>query len=49
MRNTGTITTTACFAVAAAELLGCPVINGDPEFRVAESAGVDIDWLDEER
>lgn len=35
-----------CFAVAAAERLGCPLMTGDPEFRVAERAGIEIDWLD---
>jgi PIN domain nuclease of toxin-antitoxin system len=33
------------FAAGAASLLGCPVLTGDPEFRVAEEAGVTVRWL----
>jgi predicted nucleic acid-binding protein len=33
------------FAAAAAAVLGCAVLTGDPEFRVADEAGVDVRWL----
>jgi PIN domain nuclease of toxin-antitoxin system len=33
------------FAAAAASSLGCPVLTGDPEFCVAEEAGVSVRWL----
>ncbi len=33
------------FAAAAASVLDCPVLTGDPEFRVAEEAGVKVRWL----
>jgi PIN domain nuclease of toxin-antitoxin system len=36
-----------CFAAAAAALLGCPVLTGDPEFRKAEEGGIEVIWLDE--
>jgi hypothetical protein len=26
--------------------LGCPVLTGDPEFRVVEEAGIAVRWLD---
>lgn len=34
-----------CFAAAAAVLLQCPLLTGDPEFSAAEHAGVEIEWL----
>lgn len=34
-----------CFAAAAASILGCPVLTGDPEFASAERAGVRVTWL----
>jgi PIN domain nuclease of toxin-antitoxin system len=33
------------FAAGAASLLDCPVVTGDPEFRIAEQAGVTVRWL----
>ncbi len=33
------------FAAAAASVLDWPVLTGDPEFRVAEEAGVKVRWL----
>jgi predicted nucleic acid-binding protein len=34
-----------CFAAAAAAMLGCPVLTGDPEFAAAEEAGIVVEWL----
>ncbi len=33
------------FAAGAASVLDCPVVTGDPEFRVAEELGVMVRWL----
>lgn len=33
------------FAAGAASVLDCPVLTGDPEFRVAEEIGVRVRWL----
>ncbi len=33
------------FAAGAASVLDCPVLTGDPEFRVAEELGVTVRWL----
>ncbi|MGH9065622.1 MAG: PIN domain-containing protein [Acidimicrobiales bacterium] len=33
------------FAAGAASVLDCPVLTGDPEFHVAEGAGVTVRWL----
>jgi hypothetical protein len=33
------------FAAGAASVLGCPVLTGDQEFRVAEKVGVAVRWL----
>jgi len=33
------------FAAGAASVLDCPVVTGDPEFRVAEEFGVMVRWL----
>jgi PIN domain nuclease of toxin-antitoxin system len=33
------------FAAGAASVLDCPVLTGDPEFRVAEELGVRVRWL----
>ena len=41
----GGISYADAFAAGAASLLGCPVLTGDPEFRVAEEAGVAVRWL----
>jgi predicted nucleic acid-binding protein len=35
-----------CFAAAAAAQLDCPVLTGDPEFRKAKEAGIEVIWLD---
>ncbi|HVA20545.1 MAG TPA: PIN domain-containing protein [Candidatus Micrarchaeia archaeon] len=37
------------FAAAGARQLGCPVLTGDPEFRSAQRAGVDVEWLPHDR
>jgi hypothetical protein len=34
-----------CFAGAAAAILECPVLMGNPEFAVAERAGITVNWL----
>ena len=34
-----------CFAAAAAAMLGCSVLTGDPEFRAVERAGIGVTWL----
>jgi PIN domain nuclease of toxin-antitoxin system len=34
-----------CFVAAAAALLGCPIMTGDPEFKAAEQAGISVRWL----
>lgn len=41
----GGISYADCFAAAAAERLGCPVLTGDPEFAKAEKLGIAVDWL----
>lgn len=41
----GGISYADAFAAGAASLLSCPVLTGDPEFRVAEEAGVAVRWL----
>ncbi len=41
----GGISYADAFAAAAASVLDCPVLTGDPEFRVAEEAGVTVRWL----
>lgn len=33
------------FAAGAASMLNCPVLTGDPEFRVTEELGVSVRWL----
>jgi PIN domain nuclease of toxin-antitoxin system len=33
------------FAAGAGSVLECPVLTGDPEFRVAEELGVTVRWL----
>ena len=33
------------FAAAAAAILDCPVLTGDPEFHAAEQGGVTVRWL----
>ena len=33
------------FADGAASVLDCPILTGDPEFRVAEELGVRVRWL----
>jgi PIN domain nuclease of toxin-antitoxin system len=34
-----------CFAAAAAAILDCPVLTGDPEFVIAERSGISVTWL----
>jgi predicted nucleic acid-binding protein len=34
-----------CFAAAAAAMLNCPVLTGDPEFAKAAQAGILVEWL----
>jgi PIN domain nuclease of toxin-antitoxin system len=34
-----------CYAAAAAAVLDSPVLTGDPEFSVAEKAGIRVAWL----
>jgi hypothetical protein len=33
------------FAAAAARLLDCPVVTGDPEFAAVEALGIVVHWL----
>jgi predicted nucleic acid-binding protein len=46
LKAAGGLSYADCFAAAAAALLGCPVLTGDPEFRKAEEDGIEIIWLD---
>jgi PIN domain nuclease of toxin-antitoxin system len=45
LKSRGGISYADCFAAAAAYLLDCPVLTGDPEFAVAEAAGIQVKWL----
>lgn len=45
IKSDGAMTYAEAFAAGAASLLGCPVLTGDPEFRVAEAAGVAVRWI----
>lgn len=45
MKAQGGVSYADTFAAGAASLLDCPVLTGDPEFRVAEAAGVTVRWL----
>lgn len=45
LKAAGGLSYADCFAAAAAAILGCPVLTGDPEFRAAERAGIRVAWL----
>jgi PIN domain nuclease of toxin-antitoxin system len=45
LKATGGMSYADCFAAAAASILECPVLTGDPEFVAAERAGVTVSWL----
>lgn len=45
IKSRGGLSYADAFAAAAASMLDCPVLTGDPEFRVAEDAGVRVRWL----
>jgi hypothetical protein len=45
LKAAGGLSYADCFAAAAAALLECPVLTGDPEFVAAERAGVTVSWL----
>jgi PIN domain nuclease of toxin-antitoxin system len=43
LKAAGGLSYADCFAAAA--ILGCPILTGDPEFRSAERAGIGVAWL----
>lgn len=45
LKTLGGMSYADCFAAAAAAILQCPVLTGDPEFAVAEQAGIAVSWL----
>ena len=45
LKAAGGLSYADCFAAAAAAMLDCPVLTGDPEFAVAEQAGIVVEWL----
>jgi PIN domain nuclease of toxin-antitoxin system len=45
LKPIGGLSCADCFAAAAADLLGCPLLTGEPEFAVAEKAGIAVAWL----
>jgi predicted nucleic acid-binding protein len=45
LKAAGGLSYADCFAAAAAAILGCPVLTGDPEFAAAERAGIAVAWL----
>jgi predicted nucleic acid-binding protein len=45
LKAAGGLSYADCFAAAAADILGCPVLTGDPEFKAAEQAGIAVTWL----
>jgi PIN domain nuclease of toxin-antitoxin system len=45
IRAKGGLSYADAFAAGAASVLDCPVLTGDPEFRVAEELGVTVRWL----
>ncbi|HLJ66019.1 MAG TPA: type II toxin-antitoxin system VapC family toxin [Chloroflexota bacterium] len=47
LKAAGSLSYADCFAAAAAAMLGCPVLTGDPEFVAAERAGITVTWLQE--
>lgn len=47
LKSAGGLSYADCFAAAAAAQLSCSVLTGNPEFRMAEKAGVAVKWLSE--
>lgn len=45
LKAAGGLSYADCFAAAAASILECSVLTGDPEFAAAERAGVTVTWL----
>jgi PIN domain nuclease of toxin-antitoxin system len=45
IKSRGGLSYADAFAAGAASMLDCPVLTGDPEFRVAEELGVSVRWL----
>jgi PIN domain nuclease of toxin-antitoxin system len=45
LKAAGGLSYADCFAAAAAGVLGCPVLTGDPEFAAAEKTGIQVEWL----
>ena len=45
IRARGALNYADAFAAGAASILDCPVLTGDPAFRVAEELGVTVRWL----
>jgi hypothetical protein len=45
LKARGRLSYADAFAAAAAGLLGCPVMTGDPEFAAAEALGIAVRWL----
>jgi PIN domain nuclease of toxin-antitoxin system len=45
LKAAGGLSYADCFAAAAAWILECPVLTGDPEFVAAERAGIEVTWL----
>ncbi|PZS02313.1 MAG: hypothetical protein DLM70_10585 [Chloroflexi bacterium] len=45
LKATGGLSYADCYAAAAAALLDCPVLTGDPEFVAAEKVGIAVSWL----
>ena len=45
LKAAGGLSYADCFAGAAAAILECPVLTGDPEFAAAERAGITVNWL----
>jgi PIN domain nuclease of toxin-antitoxin system len=45
LKAAGGLSYADCFAAAAASVLDCSVLTGDPEFAAAERAGIAVEWL----
>jgi predicted nucleic acid-binding protein len=45
LKARGRLSYADAFAAAAAGLLACPVMTGDPEFAAAETLGIEVRWL----
>lgn len=45
LKAAGGLSYADAFAAAAAGILNCPVLTGDPEFAAAEQAGIAVEWL----